>query len=54
VIGNHASRTQHALSGIRARHVRLRIATPSSTPDEGARIYEFEVRGPAPTGAASP
>jgi hypothetical protein len=51
VTGNRASRTQHALSGIRARHVRLRIATPNSGADEGARIYELEVRGPAPTGA---
>jgi predicted alpha-1,2-mannosidase len=46
VADNHKSRTVHTLTRVQARHVRIRIATPTSAPDEGARIYELEVHGP--------
>jgi len=47
VTGNTSSVTTHTIAAVQARYVRLNIATPTSTGDAAARIYEVEVRAPA-------
>jgi hypothetical protein len=43
VTGNTASVTNHAITTVNARYVRLNITAPTQTTDAAARIYEFEV-----------
>lgn len=45
VTGNTASSTTHQITAATARYVRLNVGTPTSTTDQAARIYEFEVYG---------
>jgi hypothetical protein len=65
VAGNTANVTDHAVTPVAARYLRLEITAPTSTRDGAARIYEFEAyaaKKPAPTpspavsasGSASP
>lgn len=42
-----ASITTHSINATTARFVRLNILTPSQSGDPAARVYEFEVYGPA-------
>ncbi|HEX6683033.1 MAG TPA: GH92 family glycosyl hydrolase [Candidatus Limnocylindrales bacterium] len=43
VIGNTASVTNHPITTVNARYVRLNITAPTSTTDNAARVYEVEV-----------
>lgn len=43
VTGNTASVTNHTITPVSARYVRLDITAPTSTTDNAARIYEVEV-----------
>lgn len=52
VAGNTASITDRTVAAFASRYVRLYITAPSSTSDQAARIYEFEVYGSSvPTGS---
>ncbi len=51
VTGNTANITTHPFATVTARYVRLNIATPTSTGDAAARIYEVEVYAPQSGGA---
>ncbi|WP_117208547.1 discoidin domain-containing protein [Allorhizocola rhizosphaerae] len=43
VAGNTANVTEHAITPVNARYVRLNITAPTSTTNNAARIYEVEV-----------
>lgn len=43
VTGNTANVTNHPITAVNARYVRLNITSPTSTTDNAARVYEVEV-----------
>ncbi len=43
VTGNTANVTNHPLTAVSARYVRVNISAPTSTTDNAARVYEIEV-----------